>query len=136
MPSALQRARTARNQLIAAELAAKNRAYRLPALQKSVTVAEPITGTVVTGPDGFFAFPVDTTGRYWLRAEKDGYTYGQRDAEIVKERSLATNAIYLTPIGSGGDPMRSGRVATTPAPMARCRCKCRPVRSRPATRCR
>ena len=62
------------------------------------TVTLPISGTVITGPDGFFAFPVGETGQYWLRVEKDGYTYGQREAEIVKEHSAATNEIYLTPV--------------------------------------
>jgi hypothetical protein len=32
-----------------------------------------------------------------LRAEKDGYTYGQREAEIVRKHSTAANNIYLTP---------------------------------------
>ena len=59
---------------------------------------------MVTGPDGFFAFPVEHTGRYWLRVEKEGYTYGQREAEVVKERSSATNAIYLTPMDSTVTP--------------------------------
>lgn len=57
-----------------------------------------ITGTIVTGPDGFFAFPLAETGQYWLRVEKEGYTYGQRAAEVVRERSTATNDIYLTPL--------------------------------------
>ena len=70
----------------------------------SVTLAYtgglPITGTIVTGPDGLFAFPVAETGHYWLRVEKENYTYGQRAAEVVRERSSATNEIYLTPIDS------------------------------------
>jgi RHS repeat-associated protein/uncharacterized repeat protein (TIGR01451 family) len=57
-----------------------------------------ITGTIVTGPAGFFAFPLAETGHYWLRVEKEGYTYGQRAADVVRERSTATNEIYLTPI--------------------------------------
>ncbi|MBL7183553.1 MAG: hypothetical protein ISS50_03780, partial [Anaerolineae bacterium] len=57
-----------------------------------------ITGMLVTGPDGFFAFPVAETDRYWLRVEKAGYTYGQREAEVVKERSTPVNEIYLTPL--------------------------------------
>ncbi len=60
--------------------------------------AQSLSGTVVTGPDGFFAFPVAETGIYWLRAEKDGFTYGQREAEIVRERNEAMNDIYLTPL--------------------------------------
>jgi RHS repeat-associated protein len=59
-----------------------------------------ITGTVISGPDGFFAFPFNQTGIYWLRAEKEGYTYGQREIAVVRERSTATNEIYLTPIDS------------------------------------
>ncbi|RLC61349.1 MAG: hypothetical protein DRI48_10860, partial [Chloroflexi bacterium] len=57
-----------------------------------------VSGTTVTGPDGFFAFPADRTGRYALRVEKEGYTYGQRVVEIVRERSAPVNEIYLTPI--------------------------------------
>jgi hypothetical protein len=67
-------------------------------VQGSATV--PISGTVITGPDGFFAFPVALTGRYWLRAERAGYTYGQREAEVVLNQSVATNAIYLTSLDS------------------------------------
>jgi plastocyanin len=63
-----------------------------------VTPNDPVVGTIVTGPDGFFAFPVADTAIYWLRAEKEGFTYGQREAEIVRERSTATNPIYLTPL--------------------------------------
>ncbi|MCW5844574.1 MAG: right-handed parallel beta-helix repeat-containing protein, partial [Caldilinea sp.] len=63
-----------------------------------------VTGTVITGPDGFFVFPLAETGRYWLRAEKDGYTYGQREAVVVQEQTTATNAIYLTPIDSALTP--------------------------------
>ena len=75
----------------------------------ALTVTLPVTGTIITGPDGFFAFPSDETAHYWLRVEKDGYTYGQREADIVRRHSAATNDIYLTPIdpavtlcGSGG----------------------------------
>ncbi len=57
-----------------------------------------ISGTVVTGPDGFFAFPVGETGRYALRAEKPGYTYAQRIVEIVRRQSAPVNEIYVTPI--------------------------------------
>jgi hypothetical protein len=64
----------------------------------SLETEQPVTGTISTGPDGFFAFPVDDTAVYRLRIEKEGYTYGQREAEIVRERSTATNAIYLTPL--------------------------------------
>jgi len=65
-----------------------------------VDFATAVQGTVVTGPDGFFAFPVSQTGHYAIRVEKDGFTYGQRMAEIVKERNSAVNEIYLTPIDS------------------------------------
>lgn len=64
----------------------------------AVTANDPVVGTIITGPDGFFAFPVADTAIYWLRAEKEGFTYGQREAEIVRERSTATNPIYLTPL--------------------------------------
>ncbi|HUM67575.1 MAG TPA: PKD domain-containing protein [Chloroflexota bacterium] len=64
------------------------------------SITDSITGTIVTGPDGFFAFPFTETGVYWLRAEKDGYTYSQREIAVVRERSTAVNEIYLTPIDS------------------------------------
>ncbi|MCZ7570272.1 MAG: hypothetical protein M5U01_17040 [Ardenticatenaceae bacterium] len=57
-----------------------------------------VQGTVVTGPDGFFAFPADQTARYELRVDKAGYTYGQRVVEVVRERSAPVNEIYLTPL--------------------------------------
>jgi RHS repeat-associated protein/uncharacterized repeat protein (TIGR01451 family) len=57
-----------------------------------------ITGTVITGPDGFFAFPVGETDSYWLRVEKQGFTYGQREAEIVRQHATPVNEIYLTPL--------------------------------------
>lgn len=59
---------------------------------------EAIPGTIITGPDDFFVFPVGETNTYWLRVEKDGYTYAQREVEIVRQHSTATNEIYLTPI--------------------------------------
>lgn len=57
-----------------------------------------IEGTIVTGPGGFFAFPVGETDHFWVRVEKNGYTYSQRAATVVREHSTATNEIYLTPI--------------------------------------
>lgn len=36
---------------------------------------ERISGTIVTGPDGFFAFPLPESGDYWVRFEKENYTY-------------------------------------------------------------
>lgn len=62
--------------------------------------ATPITGTALTGPDGFYAFPVDTTGVYHIRIEKTGFTYGQQEVTIVADRSTAANEIYLTPLDS------------------------------------
>ncbi len=59
-----------------------------------------IAGTIITGPDGFFAFPVEETNTYWLRVEKDAYTYAQRDVEIVREHTTGTSDIYLTPLDS------------------------------------
>lgn len=96
-PTAVAQARAERQQAIQSQLA---RGVTLPLLPPSTAIAANtlLTGTVVTGPDGFFAFPVADTAIYWLRAEKDGYTYGQREAEIVKERSTATSNIYLTPL--------------------------------------
>lgn len=63
-----------------------------------------LTGKIVSGPDGFFAFPFAQTGIYWLRAEKEGYTYSQREVIVVKERSAAANEIYLTPIDTALTP--------------------------------
>lgn len=101
---ALAAARAARKRLIEQELAAKGKAYTLPLLGEIPKVTDPVAGTIVTGPDGFFAFPVDATGHYWLRVEKAGFTYGQREAEIVRKRSSATNEIYLTPIDPAVTP--------------------------------
>ncbi len=85
---------------------------RLDQLQlvSSAPITETVPGTVVSGPDGFFAFPVAETGVYWLRVEKDGYTYSQREAVVALDRSTATNAIYLTRL----DP------AVTPCDAAGC----------------
>jgi hypothetical protein len=52
----------------------------------------------VTGPDGFFAFPVGATAAYWLRVEKAGYTYAQREVEVVRRHSTGTDELYLTPL--------------------------------------
>ena len=69
-----------------------------PLAAEQVAVTAPISGVIVTGPDGFFAFPVADTARYVVRVEKTGFTYGQRLAEIVQERSTPVNEIYLTPL--------------------------------------
>ena len=61
-------------------------------------VTDDVPGAIVTGPDGFFAFPVERTGTYALRFEKDGYTYGQREVAVVRERSTAVDEVYLTPL--------------------------------------
>ncbi|MBN1319147.1 MAG: beta-propeller fold lactonase family protein, partial [Anaerolineales bacterium] len=68
------------------------------AVTLSLAGGDTVTGTVITGPDGFFAFPIDETDTYWLRAEMEGYTYGQRSALVELDQSVATNNIYLTPI--------------------------------------
>jgi len=70
-------------------------------------VSTPVQGTIVTGPDGFFAFPFDKTSFFTLRFEKDGFTYGQREVAVVRERSTATNAIYLTPLDTAVTPCDS-----------------------------
>jgi hypothetical protein len=36
---------------------------------------DPVSGAIVTGPEGFFVFPVAETNTYWVHVEKDGYTY-------------------------------------------------------------
>ncbi len=61
-------------------------------------VTEDVAGTLVSGPSGFYAFPIAETGIYALRIEKAGYTYGQREAAVVRGRSTAVNALYLTAI--------------------------------------
>lgn len=66
-------------------------------LSRAGGLTDTITGVVVAGPDGFFAFPLPETGSYWLRAEKENYTYGQRKVDIVREHGTAVNEIYLTP---------------------------------------
>ncbi|MCI0726184.1 MAG: dockerin type I domain-containing protein, partial [Chloroflexi bacterium] len=91
--TALQEARQAR----ALELAA-HEPGRAPLSPPEVAVTTPVSGTIITGPDGFFAFPVAATGRYTLRVEKDGYTYSQRVAEIVRGHSAPVNEIYVTPL--------------------------------------
>lgn len=60
--------------------------------------ATDVSGTLLSGPDGFYAFPVDATGVYHIRVEKDGFTYGQREVTVVRDRSTAVNEIYLTPL--------------------------------------
>ena len=59
---------------------------------------EEVAGTIVTGPEGDFQFPVSETNIYWLRVEKDDYSYGQREVEVVRDRATATTDIYLTPL--------------------------------------
>jgi RHS repeat-associated protein len=69
-----------------------------PSLSAAATFTPSVPGAVVTGPDGFFAFPVAQTGDYLVEAKKEGYSDGQRMAVIVRERSTALNDIYLTPL--------------------------------------
>lgn len=63
-------------------------------------VTTPVPGEVTTDSNGAFTFPVSESGAYWLRADKNGYTYAQRQINITKGRGTATNAIYLTPLDS------------------------------------
>jgi RHS repeat-associated protein len=98
--AALQQMRLQRTLRISTKPSDQERAEPLLSAAEVSTFATALDGTVVTGPDGFFAFPVPATGVYWLRAEKDGYTYAQRQLEVVMGRSVATNALYLTPIDS------------------------------------
>lgn len=65
-----------------------------------ISATEIVTGTIVTGYDGFFAFPVAETAVYFVRVEKEGFTYAQREVAIVKQKSTATNRIYLTGLDS------------------------------------
>ncbi len=80
----------------------------LVTLSLSADSENPLPGVVVTGPDGFFAFPVGETEQYWLRVEKEGWTYAQREAEVVLERATPVNEIYLTQI----DPVSALCTAT------------------------
>lgn len=80
----------------------------------SASVLEPVErytyslyGEVVTGPDGFFAFPFSESGSYALRFEKEGFTYGQREVNVVRGHSTAANAIYLTPFDPAVTPCDS-----------------------------
>lgn len=67
-------------------------------ISQTITHTEQVSGVVVSGPGGYYAFPVDATAHYALRVEKEGYTYGQRLAQVVRQRATPINAIYLTPI--------------------------------------
>ncbi|MGB0384815.1 MAG: kelch repeat-containing protein [Ardenticatenaceae bacterium] len=98
--AALQQVRDARQRQIEREWLTRGKAPAPMDASVAETFSRPLLGTVVTGPDGFFAFPVAQNGTYWLRSEKEGYTYAQRDAQVVLERSTATNAIYVTPLDS------------------------------------
>ncbi|MEM9774346.1 MAG: FlgD immunoglobulin-like domain containing protein, partial [Chloroflexota bacterium] len=59
--------------------------------------ASSIVGTVVSGPDGSFIFPTPETGLYWIRIEKDGFTHGQKEVEVVSGHTKLVSDIYLTP---------------------------------------
>ncbi len=100
-PTAVQQIRDSRARAIESRWQ-RSRAEFVPLspLSTAAALAVPITGTVVTGPDGFFAFPVLESGHYWLRVEADGFTYAQREVQIVAEHHTATNALYLTPLDS------------------------------------
>ena len=78
-------------------------AITLETLDPASRAMTPLTGTVVTGPDGFYAYPVATTGSYAVRYSKPGYTIGQREVTVVAGRSTATTAVYLTAL----DPART-----------------------------
>lgn len=71
---------------------------------ESRTLSTPLSATLVTGPQGFYAFPVEATGTYALRFEKDGYTYGQREVAAIRQRSTAVSPVYLTPLDSAATP--------------------------------
>lgn len=97
---ALERVREARKEQIEREWLTRSKAPAPMDANVAESFSQAVDGTVVTGPDGFFAFPVSENGTFWLRAEKNGYTYGQREAQAVLERSTATSNIYLTPLDS------------------------------------
>lgn len=93
--AALAQARAMRQQLL------RSTNYQTPlSPSTNLAVTTALDDEVYSQSDGSFAFPIPDTGVYWLRAEKDGYTYAQRQLEVVKGRSIATNALYLTPIDS------------------------------------
>ncbi len=64
------------------------------------TDGEAVAGTILTGPTGDFQFPVTETNIYWLKVEKELYTFAQREVEVVRDRGTATSDIYLTPLDS------------------------------------
>ena len=57
-----------------------------------------VAGTAVSGPGGKFSFPAPATGRYWLTATRDGYTYAQRQVDIVAGRHASAGTLHLTPM--------------------------------------
>lgn len=65
---------------------------------KDAGVTARVPGQLLTDNQGAFHFPVNDSGVYWIRAEKDGYTYAQRQVQIVTGLDTATDAIFLTPI--------------------------------------
>lgn len=81
-----------------------------PMPPRALALSTPVSGTVISGPDGFFVFPVAESGLYWLRVEKDGYTYAQRELSLARNHQTAADAVYLTPL----DP------ALTPCDVAGC----------------
>ena len=101
---ALQRACVARKQLIAAKLAAKG--TRLPAAGARCHRGHHHAGYRHRGHRAgrLLRLPGGADRPLLAAREKDGYTYGQREAEIVKERSTATNAIYVTPMDTAVTP--------------------------------
>ena len=54
-----------------------------------------VTGAVLSNWDGRFSFPTPTKGRYLLTTEKAGYAYGQRWVEVMSQRDMVVDPLYL-----------------------------------------
>ncbi len=101
-PTALARARAERDDA----LQAASGSHGLPGSRTAAATSAftAIAGTAITGPDGFYVFPAAETGLYALRVEKDGFTYGQRVVEIVRQRSNSASDIFLTALDPAVTP--------------------------------
>jgi RHS repeat-associated protein len=54
-----------------------------------------VQGAVLTNGEGQFALPTPTKGRYLLTTEKPGYAYGQRWVEVMSQRDMVIDPLYL-----------------------------------------
>jgi RHS repeat-associated protein len=54
-----------------------------------------VEGAVFTDEDGRFSLPTPTKGRYLLTTERQGYAYGQRWVEVMSQRDMVVDPLYL-----------------------------------------